>query len=136
MSDTKDMGTQQQDPNSVPPAEGQQEKVFTQADVDRIVGERLARERNKQPDPKELELQQREHDLFIRELVIDKKLPQDIADELKGLDKDKVNSIAEKMAPYLNKANEPILNPTGPTSSTGRGNSGDNALRQAMGLKG
>ena len=36
------------------PNEGGNEKTFTQAELDKIVGERLARERKNQPDPEKL----------------------------------------------------------------------------------
>ena len=36
------------------PTEGGNEKTFTQAELDKIVGERLARERKNQPDPEKL----------------------------------------------------------------------------------
>ena len=107
------------------------EKLFTQAEVDKIIGERLARER-KEPDPKEIELQTRERDLYIRELVADKKLPQDAAETLKGLDKETVDKLIKIISPYLEKAKEPILNPTGPTND----GAGVDAIREAMGLKG
>lgn len=107
------------------------EKLFTQADVDRIISERLARER-KEPDPKEVELKAREQDLYIRELVADRKLPQDAAETLKGLDKETVDKFISLISPYLEKANEPILNPTGHTND----GAGVDAIREAMGLKG
>ena len=53
----------------------EQEKLFTQEDVNRIVGERLARERKgseaaeQEVSPKELELQQREASLYVREVA-------------------------------------------------------------------
>lgn len=112
----------------------QGEKLFTQEDVNRIVGERLARAKSQnEPESKERELQQKENELFIKEIVLEKKLPQDIADTLKGLDKDKINSIIEVISPYIQKTKEPILNPTGKTGGTG-GNS--DPIRAAMGLKG
>lgn len=107
------------------------EKLFTQAEVDKIIGERLARER-KEPDPKELELKAREQDLYIRELIADKKLPEDAAETLKGLDKETVDKFIKILSPYLEKAKEPILNPTGHTND----GTGVDAIREAMGLKG
>ena len=127
MEENKNMENQQQGQNGAQ----QQEKLFTQADVDRIVGERLSRVKDKQPDPKETELQQREQELYLKELVMDKKIPQDIADAFKGLDKEKIDSIIEKLGPYLQRLREPILNPTGRTGSgAGKGD----PIREAMGL--
>lgn len=120
--------------NGGAPEGNSSEKTFTQEDVNRIVSERLARERsNQQPDARELELQQRENALYMKELVADGKVPQDIADTLKGLDKEKVNSIIEAVAPYIQKTKEPILNPTGVTGGMG---GGSDPIRAAMGLKG
>lgn len=120
--------------NGGAPGDNSSEKTFTQEDVNRIVSERLARERsNQQPDPRELELQQRESALYMKELVADGKVPQDIADTLKGLDKEKINSIVEVVAPYVQKTKEPILNPIG---KTGGMEGGNDPIRAAMGLKG
>lgn len=128
MEENKNMENQQQGQNGAQ----QQEKLFTQADVDRIVGERLSRVKDKQPDPKETELQQREQELYLKELVMDKKIPQDIADAFKGLDKEKVDSIIEKLGPYLQRLDEPILKATG---KVGSGSAGINdPIRAAMGL--
>lgn len=110
------------------------EKMFTQDDVNRIVSERLARERaGQQADARELELQQRENGLYMKELVAGGKIPQDIADALKGLDKEKIDSLIGAVAPYIRKAEEPIMNPTGSTRGTG---GGCDPIRVAMGLKG
>lgn len=120
--------------NGGAPENNSSEKTFTQDDVNRIVSERLARERSsQQPDARELELQQRENALYMKELVADGKVPQDIADTLKGLDKEKVNSIIEAVAPYIQKTKEPILNPVGVTGGMG---GGSDPIRAAMGLKG
>ena len=111
----------------------QSEKLFTQEDVNRIVGERLARVKGQnEPDSKERELQQKENELFIREIVLDKKLPQEVAEVLKGLDKDKINNIITALNPYLQKLSEPIINPTGATGGGGK----PDMIREAMGLKG
>lgn len=65
---------------------GNAEKNFTQADVDRIVAERLARERAKQPDldAREKELNKRENALSAREKLISKKLPESLASLVAG----------------------------------------------------
>lgn len=114
----------------------QQEKLFTQEDVNRIVGERLARERKgieNEPNPKELELQQREAKLYIREVAQENDLPQDVVGNLEGLDKKTIDIIVKIIAPYIQKSKEPILNPTIRT----QGAKGiDDSIRTAMGLKG
>ena len=115
-----------------------EEKTFTQEEVNNIVRDRLARVKAEStPDPREQELQQREEALFMRELVADKKLPQDVADALKGLDKDKINSIIDVMSPYFALKNEPILNPTGPVNTVQNTKVAElSQIRAAMGLKG
>ena len=115
----------------------EQEKLFTQEDVNRIVGERLARERKgseaaeQEVSPKELELQQREASLYVREVAQKNDLPQDIVESLEGLDKKTIDIIVKITAPYIQRSKEPILNPT----STTRGIESD-SIRAAMGLKG
>lgn len=130
--DNIDNNNQNNQQNGEPGKQG--EKLFTQEDVNRIVGERLARAKSQnEPESKERELQQKENELFIKEIVLEKKLPQDIADTLKGLDKDRINIIITAISPYLTKLNEPILNPTGTTTgSQGK----PDLIREAMGLKG
>lgn len=75
------------------PAEnGENEKKFTQAEVDAILGKRLAEERRKAEkdddanaavDVKLQELQQRELELTAREILADRKLPAELAKSLK-----------------------------------------------------
>ena len=62
------------------------EKTFSQADVDRIVAERLARERAKQPelDAREKDIQKRENVLTAREKLIEKNLPESFASLVAG----------------------------------------------------
>lgn len=111
----------------------QEQKTFTQEDVNRIVQERLARVKTQsEPDQKELELQQREANIYAHEQVIGKGLPSELAESLKGLDKATIDKCIEIVAPYAKKAAEPILNPVGRIS--GYDAAGD-AIRQAMGLK-
>ena len=62
------------------------EKTFTQADVDRIVAERLSRERAKQPDfeAREKELIKRENALNARAKLIEKNLPESLSNLVAG----------------------------------------------------
>ena len=66
----------------------QQERTFTQDEVNRIVQERLARVKaSQEPDERELALQTRENALYAREKVAEFGLPKELADELNGMDK-------------------------------------------------
>ena len=73
--ETKTTNTNEQPTNSTPEDKGGQggEKMFTQEDVNRIVAERLARERAKgqppEPDQREQELTQREVALECRDFL-------------------------------------------------------------------
>lgn len=73
--ETKNTNTNEQPTNSTPEDKGGQggEKMFTQDEVNRIVAERLARERTKgqpsAPDQREQELTQREAALECRDFL-------------------------------------------------------------------
>ncbi len=109
-----------------------QEKTFTQDEVNRIVQERLSRVKMPQgPSEKELELQRRESDLYIREQIMSNKLPNELYDSLKGLDKETADKCLNIIIPYVKKSSEPVLNPVLPTGGVG---DNDNAIRRAMGL--
>lgn len=111
----------------------QGEKTFTQEDVNRIVQERLARtKQGNNPSEKELELQQRETAIYVKEQIIEKGLPNELCDSLKGLDKETADKCIQIIAPYIKKASEPILNAVAPTSGN---NAEGDAIRKAMGLK-
>ena len=113
----------------------QGEKLFTQDDVNRIVGERLARAKGGQNEPseKEQELTARENALFIKEQIANNNLPEDAAEVLKGLDKETTEKLIKFIAPIIGKSNEPIHKAIGST----KGDSAKNdAIREAMGLKG
>lgn len=97
--------TQQQPENSTPEASGGQgsEKVFTQEEVNRIVSDRLAREREKQtPPPKESEREQalkaREARLDCRDYLDSKKYPTALMDVLDASDVDQFKATVEKLA--------------------------------------
>lgn len=113
----------------------QQERTFTQEEVNRIVQERLARAKTSQaPDERELDLQRRENALYAREKVAESGLPKELAEELAGMDKATVDKCIKIIAPFARKASEPILNAVGPTNGGDLGTS-DSAIRAAMGLK-
>lgn len=109
----------------------QESKTFTQEEVNRIVQERLARAKAAAgPGDKELELQQRENAVYIRERAAEMGLPDELCDSLKGLDKETADKCIQIVAPYIKKASEPIHNAIGPT-----GGPAVDSVRAAMGLK-
>ena len=127
-------GSSQQDPQAqqnVP--QGEEIKTFTQEEVNRIVRERLARAKTAQePDARELELEKRENALYLREQIAAKELPESLLEEMQGMDKATIDKFLKILAPYTQKASEPIYNAVGAT--TGRADSESDAIRKAMGL--
>ena len=78
---------------------GQGEKLFTQADVDRIVGDRLARvKRDKATDEREAALKARENRLDCREFLSDKKYPTELLDILPTADVEAFKASVEQLA--------------------------------------
>lgn len=59
------------------------------------------------------------------------KLPNELYDSLKGLDKETADKCLNIIIPYVKKSYEPVLNPVLPTGGVG---DNDNAIRRAMGL--
>lgn len=120
-----------QQTNSQAQQQVQEPKTFTQEEVNRIVQERLARVKTAPgQDNKELELQQRETAVYIRERISEMGLPDELRDSLKGLDKETADKCIEIVAPYIKKASEPIVNAVGPTTGPAI-----DSVRAAMGLK-
>lgn len=86
--------------------EGNGEKTFTQDDVNRIVGERLAKEKSKNDSDfikREQELQQRELAIRAKEILADKGLPKDLADVLKYSDEESLKSAVDKILKLKNE---------------------------------
>lgn len=83
------------------PEESGGEKLFTQADLDRIIGERLQREREKaQPtaaDQREVDLRTRESKMDCREFVTEKGYPAGLLDVLDTSDFAKFQNIVQKL---------------------------------------
>jgi hypothetical protein len=113
---------------------GEGGKTFTQEEVNRIVQERLARVKTAQePDARELELEKRENAIYLREQITTQGLPDNLLEEMQGMDKATIDKCLKILAPYAKKASEPILNAVGPTA--GGTQSESDAIRKAMGLK-
>ena len=77
------------------------EKMFTQDEVNRIVSDRLARDREKrstpQDDTKELALKARESKLDCREYLSEKKYPVELLEVLDTSDVDKFKATTDKL---------------------------------------
>lgn len=100
---------------------GSEPKTFTQEDIDRIVQDRLARERKKyqpdEPDPvesREKELKQREMALDIKELLNKEKYPAELANILKYSSVDEFKEQYEALKSLLPNSDAPkIVWPSG-----------------------
>lgn len=135
--------------NANPAAEqGTGEKTFTQEDVNRIVGERLAKEKAKNSGEADLarreqELAQRELHMSAKELLSEKGLPVQLFDALNCTDKE---TMEKSIATVEKIFNEYRANATGnirlkgfqpgasgkiPTTPA----TGDLEIRKAMGLR-
>lgn len=91
-------------PNNAAPAENgdQAGKMFTQDEVNKIVSDRLARDREKrsaqqQEDTKELALKARESKLDCREYLSEKKYPAELLEVLDTSDVEKFKATADKI---------------------------------------
>lgn len=139
--------------NNSTPAEGEQTteltgksgtepRTFTQEDVDRIVQDRLSRERKKfqpqEPDPleqREQELKQREMAFDIKELLNNEKYPAELADILQYSNMDEFKKQYEALKQFLPRPNAPrIVFSTG-VSNGNNGGMGTDPIRKAMGLE-
>ena len=128
-------GNDQQEPQAQQTGtQGEGGKTFTQEEVNRIVQERLARVKTAQePAARELELEKRENAIYLREQITTQGLPDNLLEEMQGMDKATIDKCLKILAPYAKKASEPILNAVGPTA--GGTQSESDAIRKAMGLK-
>ncbi|MBE6984880.1 MAG: hypothetical protein E7434_04580 [Ruminococcaceae bacterium] len=101
MSEQIDDKSIEQQPNNSTPEdnEGQGNKTFTQEEVNRIVSERLAKERAKHNNPsvKEQELAARESKLACREYLLDTGGDSVLLDILDTNDPDKFKASVEKL---------------------------------------
>ncbi|WP_310605079.1 capsid assembly scaffolding protein Gp46 family protein [Anaerosporobacter sp.] len=136
--------------NADPAAEqGTGDKTFTQEDVNRIVGERLAKEKAKTNNDTEIskreqELEQRELRLTAKEVLIEKELPVQLLDALNCTDKKTMEKSIATIETIFNdyKANvtkQTVFKgflPAGTgTKPTAEVLTGDLEIRKAMGLR-
>ena len=94
--------TEQQPTTPTPEASGDQgAKLFTQADLDRIIGERLSRERAKaEPSPedtREADLKAREARMDCREFISSEGYPAELLELFDTTDVEKFKAAVEKL---------------------------------------
>lgn len=101
MEENKELSGQQPENSTPEENRGQGEKLFTQADVDRIIGERLKRVRMEKQDTAELEAREkavaaRESALKCREYLADHGYPAELLDVINTSDADEFGRRADK----------------------------------------
>lgn len=115
---------------------GSDGKMFTQEDVNRIVSERLARERDKLVDDRENELKAREARLDCRDYLDSKKYPAKLLDLLDSSDVEKFKTAADAMVegfPSIVQPDSPMPPPYAVgTGTMGRAASGADAIADAF----
>lgn len=135
---------QGQQTNGQDNGQGQQEKLFTQDDVNRIVGERLARARGGQDmnqfAERERGLNQRELMLDAREKLADAGLPKELLNAINCSSREAMENSIKVLTAFKgntapNDSRKTYVVSTGVTgNSGGSGNFRDNEIRKAMGL--
>lgn len=124
--------------------DGAGEKTFSQEDVNRIVGERLAKEKAKGEAAlaeKEQQLAQRELLLTAKEKINEMGLPAELVDALnvsspEALEK-ALSTVKTVLDKYKSEARPIKISGAKPAESLSHAkNAGDSSLRKAMGLPG
>lgn len=149
---TKNNTTQPAESNATPAATGgtqQGERVFTQAEVNQIVADRLARERkgasNEPAEPSAeairlKELEAREAALSCREYIAEKKYPEKLLELFPTTDRKAFEASVEKLLeafPQIVKpASTGVIVSTGGEFGTGLDASIDNLINSAFSKKG
>lgn len=97
----------------------QSERTFTQDEVNRIVSERLSRERikaktsdNNDIESREADLKHRENTFSCKEYLASEKLPHELLDVFGTDDIETFKSNVEKIRPLLNDTNAPKISIT------------------------
>lgn len=141
MNENMNQNGQQQPTTPTPEASGGQggERTFTQEEVNRIVAERLARERAKtEPSPadeREQALKAREAKLDCREYLDAQGYPAALLDVLDSSDTAKFKASVEKLVkafPALIGAQQPIREGWKPGESTHKGGTGSDPIAAAF----
>lgn len=111
------------------------EKTFNQNEVNRIVQERLERDRKSSVadfEKREQELNQREFNIKVKEILAEKNMPKELADVLKFTDEDSLNEAITTIQKIINNKTKTAFKgfvPTGNNTSVG-----DKPLRDAFRL--
>lgn len=126
------VSAENQTENATPAGKGEQsEKLFSQDEVNRIVSDRLARDRRErgtqQEDPKEKALNERESRLDCREYLTDKGYPAELLDILDTADAEKFKAAADKLTALYggNNGKAHFVNPPRFTAPASRGGAPD-----------
>lgn len=100
MSENINANIEQQPTNATPAETGDQgEKLFTQADLDRIIGERLVRaKRDTDSDKREADLTARENRLTCKEFLSEEKLPTELAGIIPTADVETFKANVQRLA--------------------------------------
>ncbi len=125
---------------------GEQEKTFTQEQVNAIVSDRLARDRQKQTEEmskKEKELADREFRLNSRQKLIDRGLPEDMLDVLNCSSEDAFNKALDKLEAFIKERTPDPVNAeleknrarfTAPMNNASFGGMREDPIKKAMNL--
>ena len=120
----------------IPPEEQGEEKTFTQEDLNRILKDRLAKERAKSSktlEEKEAELTRREMRLTAREKFIDNDLPLDLIDIVRYDDEEQLEEVVNKLKEAL-KSSGSKTNGAGGYDPTIGSPHYEDPVKKAMGL--
>lgn len=119
-------------------AQVQEQKTFTQDDVNRIVGERLSKDRSRNEADfvkRENDLKQRELAMTAREMLAEKGLPKDLADILRYSDEETLKTAIDKIQ-RLNSEDTGnfVIKPYPLPLREDKGDKLDNSFKKAFGL--
>ncbi len=122
-------------------AQVQEQKTFTQDDVNRIVGERLSKDRSRNEADfvkRENDLKQRELAMTAREMLAEKGLPKDLADILRYSDEETLKTAIDRIQKLKSEDTGGYVLINGGQhrlpESDNRGESTDYSLKKAFGL--
>ena len=113
------------------------EKMFSQDDVNRIVSERLARDREsrsaqQQNDERETALKAREAKLDCREFVKDQDYPEDLLDLLDTSNLESFKKTVEKLVDIFGYKRPRFVSPPKFTSNDGTNTPANDPIREAF----
>lgn len=147
--DNQNMGNTQTQQQTAGQAGSQQEKLFTQEEVNRIVGERLSRSRSTAEPAgyaeREQALNQRELQLDARERLAEAGIPKELLPLVNCGSRENMEKSIALLGTYFKPAGNAAppsggyrIISTGTPSGTGSASrkNGDLEVREAMGLKG